>query len=178
VTRTEPSDRETAISGSGRSLALVRQVHVPRSAVDVVHEHLQEMGRAGCEGVGFWAGQLLGSEFLVRAGLVPTQVATSTLDGLAVVIPGEELFRMNVWLHQNGMTLIAQLHSHPGSAYHSETDDALAVVTRVGSLSIVVPDYAANEFSLATAAVHRLHENGTWRLVMPSAAAKLIRLSN
>ena len=42
-----------------------------------------------------------------------------------------------------GETLGGQAHSHPTDAYHSDTDDHLALVTLLGAISLVVPDFAA-----------------------------------
>jgi hypothetical protein len=128
----------------------------------VVREGLRLAARHYCEGVGFWAGVQEDDTFEVRASYIPRQLAGEAHGGIMVLIPGDELFRMNVWLHQNGFTLIAQIHSHPNKAYHSCTDDDFAVMTREGGLSIVVPDYARHPFDLDTAAVYRLRAARDW----------------
>jgi proteasome lid subunit RPN8/RPN11 len=58
-------------------------------------------------------------------------------------------------IHPNGMRSImsrlrtdrlhicAQVHSHPGKAFHSTADDRWAIVRHQGALSLVVPDFAA-----------------------------------
>jgi hypothetical protein len=98
--------------------------------------------------------------------------------GLAVVVPGEELFRMNVWLHERQLRLIAQVHSHPTSAYHSETDDEYATLAEVGGVSIVVPDFARDAFNLDTCAVYRLSSSGTWDEMTPVSVRTLIAIED
>jgi hypothetical protein len=158
-------------------LLSIRRVLIPAEVVAGTHEHLRSMGRVGCEGVAFWAGKHDGNTFLVRAAVTPAQHAgRGEYGGLAVIVDGDELFRMNVWLHRQRMTLIAQLHSHPGEAYHSDTDEAYAVLTRVGGFSIVLPDFAQRPFSLEDAAIYRLAGDGTWRAVSARAARELLQV--
>jgi hypothetical protein len=162
---------------SSRGFLDVRQIRVPIGVVHEVHAHLRHVGRLGLEGVAFWAGRQEGVIFEVTDPVIPTQRTGRTADGgLAVIVDGEALFRMNVWLHRHQLTLIAQVHSHPGDAYHSDTDDAYAIQTRVGGLSIVVPDFAHAPFSLQTVAVHRLTPGGVWQLLSPTDVLTLIQV--
>lgn len=126
--------------------------------------------------MGFWAGVQHGSEFLVSSAYVPRQLAGETDGGCLVMVDGEQLFQMNVWLHSHHLTLVAQLHSHPTDAYHSVTDDDFAVMTCTGGLSIVVPDYAVHSFSLITAAIYRLQPAGSWTELSAVEAGALIQI--
>jgi hypothetical protein len=159
------------------SLDAVRHIRVPQRTVDEVHEWLRVAGQQGCEGVGFWAGVQDGDRFEVKSAYIPRQLAGTMGEGTMVVVSGEELFRMNVWLHRHRLTLVAQIHSHPGDAYHSDTDDDFAVMSRVGGLSIVVPDYARDPFTLATSAVYRLRPDGVWAPVNRLEVGELISIA-
>ena len=77
-------------------------------------------------------------------------------------VEGEELHRINVWLYENKMKLIAQIHSHPSEAYHSEADDRFPIVDTYGGVSIVVPDFATGIITLNDWAIYRLSLNKTW----------------
>jgi proteasome lid subunit RPN8/RPN11 len=154
----------------------VREIRVPRDVVEAIQQHLREAGSTHREGVAFWAGQIAAEVFEVHAALVPAQIQTRSEEGVAVMITGDELFRMNVWLHRNHMTVVAQLHSHPGEAYHSDTDNDYSIVTQAGGLSIVVPDFARGPFSLDSAAVYRLDAQGAWSELDAAAAKTLIRI--
>lgn len=156
----------------------VRRIVVPRHVIDAVHGHLRSTGAAHYEGVGFWAGKRQGSDFYVEAALVPAQTTGQMENGLAVVVSGDALFQMNVWLHKNRMTLVAQIHSHPGDAYHSDTDDDYAIMTRLGGLSIVVPNFARQDFSLETAVVHRLEPGGSWKVLSAAEAHTLVHIED
>jgi hypothetical protein len=126
-----------------------------------------------------WAGQVkLPYADLIRVELVlmPRQRAVRSDDGVAVIVDGDAMFEMNVMLNERGLRLVAQVHSHPGAAYHSDTDDRYSVVTARGGLSIVVPDFAEGHFSLESCAVYQLVAGGRWNEVSMDAIATLIAI--
>jgi len=54
--------------------------------------------------------------------------------------------------------LVAQVHSHPGTAFHSAGDDKLAISFHPGLISIVVPNFAAGVTSVQECAVYEYDE--------------------
>ena len=122
-----------------------------------------------------WAGEQAGTSFRVTEVLVPDQVGHRTDEGVYVSVAGEALHEVNVYLYEHGLKLCAQVHSHPGPAYHSTTDDTFPIATAIGSLSIVVPDFAAEPFAVERSAVYRLLASG-WARVNPSEARRLLRV--
>src|SRR5882724_8890578 len=58
-----------------------------------------------------------------------------------------------------------QIHTHPGAAFHSETDDHWPVVSQPGFISIVIPGFGSGPISLEAAWVTRLDANGQWQAV-------------
>jgi hypothetical protein len=109
-----------------------------------------------------WAGRQDGQTFHVTDLIVPRQKGLRTKDGVCVVVDGDELHRLNIHLFETDLRLIAQIHSHPTEAYHSETDDRYAVATTIGSFSLVVPDFAIRPFTLTECAIYRLKASGEW----------------
>lgn len=157
------------------SLTTVSELHVPRRVTEETQAHLHLSGTAGLEGMALWAGELNGERFEVRATIIPQQHGHRTAHGLAVSVPGPELHRINMWLRRNRLRLIAQIHSHPTEAYHSETDDRYAIATALGSFSIVVPDFAVRPFSLNDCAVYRLSLRPWWHFSSPPRWEPLAR---
>lgn len=154
-----------------------RRFVVPRKCAAEVHAHLERVGRQGFEGMGLWVGVPEGDGFRVTEAVIPAQKHMRTADGVCVAVGPEELHRLNVWLFKRRLTLVAQIHSHPREAYHSGTDDAYAVATTAGSLSLVVPDFATKPFALGLCAVYRLDAKGRWREVRTRDAARLIEIT-
>lgn len=155
------------------SLATAEKFIVPRAAFDDVHAHLVEVGRSGYEGLGLWVGRIGAGTATVERALIPEQRLIRGPAGVGVLVDGAELHRINVWLFDNGLRILAQIHSHPTDAYHSDTDDDNALATTVGSLSLVVPDFARGPVDLSQTAVYRLNGAGDW---LPVTAADVTRL--
>ncbi|HEY6183484.1 MAG TPA: Mov34/MPN/PAD-1 family protein [Terriglobales bacterium] len=128
------------------------------------------------EGFALWVGNREERTFYVRETIIPAQQGHSCEDGVCVTVGPDELHRLNVQLYAQKMSIIAQLHSHPGSAYHSETDDSFPIATTVGCLSLVIPDFACFPFSLGRCAVYRLTAEGAWSFVVPSDVEKLVTI--
>jgi hypothetical protein len=125
---------------------------------------LREVGQAGNEGFVLWSGTFEDPRtFHFRTSIIPAQEAHTTATGLLVVVPGAELFVVNRDVHSRGEVLAAQVHSHPTDAYHSTTDDRYPLVTLVGALSVVIPNFARNApADVAEWAWLRLSAHGTW----------------
>ncbi|MBI2270277.1 MAG: Mov34/MPN/PAD-1 family protein [Bacteroidetes bacterium] len=128
----------------------------------MAYKHMREAGKHQLEGVALFSGKENENIFRIEKTIVPEQHAMSLEDGLLYSVSGDELHRINVWLYENKMSLIAQIHSHPTRAYHSATDDAYPIVATVGGVSIVVPDFAFGEADINCCAVYRLHPEKGW----------------
>ena len=165
------------------AMGTVRRVEIKETiSVDTV-AHLRRSGRRGLEGMVLWAGRLNGDAVIVEEAIVPMQDARITDHGLIVTVNGDELHRINVHLFRNGLRLIAQVHSHPGRAYHSDVDDEYAVVTEEGAFSIVVPEFAAGDFDLQDYAIYRLqpgrwpwNRRARWKALSPRLTNSLFNL--
>src|ERR671918_1310673 len=55
-----------------------------------------------------------------------------------------------------------QVHTHPGGAFHSSRDDALAVVHTLGFLSLVIPDFALGPVGFEDAFLAERTRDGHW----------------
>jgi Prokaryotic homologs of the JAB domain len=156
----------------------VRLIRVPRRLALDAHAHLRRVGARGLEGFALWAGTRGGDSFQVSHTVIPEQRGVRSASGVCVTIGPEELHRLNVWLYENKLAVVAQLHSHPGRAYHSDTDDAFPIATAAGCLSLVIPDFASQPFALARCAVYRLSTTGRWLEVPAAEVPRLIEITD
>jgi hypothetical protein len=145
-------------------LLAVRTFLIPMSILSTTIEFLRRVGRDGCEGFVLWSGALAEREkFVFRSCIIPDQKAMATESGLLVTVDGKSLFEVNKNVHERGEILAAQIHSHPTTAYHSSTDDSYPLVTLLGALSIVIPDFAWNApADVDEWAWYRLSRRGKW----------------
>jgi proteasome lid subunit RPN8/RPN11 len=80
-------------------------------------------------------------------------------------LPAESLRALMTHLSEKRLRIAAQVHSHPGEAYHSRADDEWAIVRHVGALSLVLPRFAATitpENFLDQAVTYELSAENRW----------------
>jgi len=140
----------------------IEKIFIPLSCINEAYSHLRECGLKGFEGVALFAGTKEDNFFDIKTTIIPAQKLYKIESGLLYSVDGDELYKMNMWLYTNKQNLIAQIHSHPGRAYHSETDDQFPIVTVMGGISIVVPDFASRAFSIEDWAAYRLVGQQQW----------------
>ncbi len=158
------------------SLADVHRFEVASGVVEKTEAALCGAGADGYELFVLWTGQVSGDVFTVRTPHVPAQKSYRLDTGLCVRVDGDELYRLNRWLYETGEVLAGQVHSHPTRAYHSDTDDAYAMVTQLGGLSIVLPDFGIRGFTGPGVATYRLTASG-WRRLRDRTAARLLKVT-
>jgi proteasome lid subunit RPN8/RPN11 len=140
----------------------VRNINIDPAVVTTTLRVLQQFGAHGCEGLVLWIGEVTEGQARITRAVVPDQKPIKSEDGVGYFVDANVLFELNQKLSETGLRLIAQVHSHPGEAYHSETDDRYAIVTADGGLSLVVPDFGKAPTDPTLWAVYRLN-NGTWQ---------------
>jgi proteasome lid subunit RPN8/RPN11 len=145
--------------------------------IDMTLDVLRQFGAHGYEGLVLWTGRILGSEAYVSQIYVPDQHPVKSESGVGYFVDAETLFKLNRELSNSGHRLIAQVHSHPSEAYHSEADDRYAIVTANGGLSFVVPDFGQAPSNPLCWAVYRL-KGGTWQELPRSEVRSLIRIGD
>src|ERR1700730_14758485 len=145
-------------------LSAVKRFSVPRRVRRATESALRTAGGEGYELFVLWTGEINGAKFEARNAYVPQQRSFREDSQLLVRVEADALFELNVWLYKRHQVLGAQIHSHPTEAYHSETDDQYPIVTALGGLSIVVPDFGANGLLGPGVVGYRLKECGWIRL--------------
>ncbi|MCO5073799.1 MAG: Mov34/MPN/PAD-1 family protein [Rhizobiaceae bacterium] len=69
-------------------------------------------------------------------------------------------------LREKRLRILAQVHSHPGRAFHSEADDKWAIIRHAGALSLVLPRFAQEatlDNFLSLAATYVLSARNEWK---------------
>lgn len=129
---------------------------------------LRECGRGQCECAIYWIGP---SESNAVNG-VEHPIHRRSPFGYEI----DDHWLTDFWkrLAASKHSIKAQVHTHPGEAFHSATDDKWPIVSQEGFLSIVIPDFATGEISLENTWIGRLNEDGVWsRLGSPEQAIGL-----
>jgi hypothetical protein len=157
------------------SLAAVESVRLTRAALVETVRALQDFGAQGNEGLVLWLGNIEDTVATIQGVLVPPQESIRSEDGVGYFVTTETLFHLNRFLSEKRLRLIAQVHSHPTEAYHSDTDDRYAIVTTEGGFSLVVPYFARAAHTLPEWAVYRLQQ-GQWLELSPRDTQQIFRV--
>lgn len=125
--------------------------------LETAGEFFERCGTEGCEGTALIA------SFLGRPAtrlIIPDQVAVPA-PRASVTITTEGELQLAAALSRSER-YVARIHSHPGLAFHSETDDENPVLTHEGALSIVAPWFGLGlRRGLQACAVYQLRR-GSW----------------
>ena len=155
----------------------IREFVVSGDLCDATDQQLREAGLDENERFILWSGVVRDDRLLVRTSHCPKQTAYRLAGGLCVRVEADELHQLNVWLYENTERLAIQVHSHPTEAFHSDTDDDYPIVTTLGGLSLVVPNFARYGVRGPETALYRLSSTG-WLGLSPTEARRVLRLED
>lgn len=113
---------------------------IPATVIQTTLNHLKLAGQRGSECVVLWLGRRSGEDLVVTAAWRPEQRAGRDF----FEIPRQSLELLFEHLRPTRGLVIAQVHTHPGRAFHSRADDEWAIVRHAGALSLVVPYFGRN----------------------------------
>jgi proteasome lid subunit RPN8/RPN11 len=118
-----------------KGASTLNKLSIPAALVAKTIEVLQEGGNRECETVVFW----LGKGDVVDEVYRPEQsVAVDYFH-----LPASSMRSLMDYLKKDRRRILAQVHSHPGQAFHSKADDKWAVIRHQGALSLVLPTFAS-----------------------------------
>ncbi len=147
----------------------LEKIFIPYDILEQTSEALRMYGERKCEGLVLWLGHNNNDQTgHVKRILVPPQNSIKSEDGVGYFVTAKTLFDVNKLLSSSGLRLLAQVHSHPGRAYHSPADDRYCIVTTEGGFSIVVPNFGFGASDLSLWATYRLIK-GAWEKLSPRA---------
>jgi hypothetical protein len=157
-----------------RGLLGIRRFIVPANVLDPTLGALARVGARKAEAIVVWGGRREGTTFRFTTAFAPRQQAYVTRGGLFVRVEDEALDEVNLLFHERGLVLGGQAHSHPDEAYHSDTDNTKPLVTLLGGLSVVVPNFArGGRQDLDSFAWFRLAAYADWRPLGPETALEI-----
>ena len=147
---------------------------VSRKILRDTERGLKPFNDSDVEGRILWYGKYESATvFRFTSATVPNQEC-SYMD---TVVEHDEILRQNVMAIERGEELGAQVHTHPGPAYHSSIDNKQPIIREIGGLSIVIPDFSALPLNdLDHCATFRITPQGWCGPLNPETLARLISI--
>jgi hypothetical protein len=162
VTITSRHDHESArqVFEQSTNLSAIGGYVIPTLVLDVTRDHVRSNGASRREAALVWAGFVSGTTGIVTTALV----FASAGDRYGTSISPMQTGLLYAHCHTRGLTLLAQVHSHPRDAFHSGTDERSPHSAERGFLSIVIPHFGACPFdSFDSWAVFQQDTYEVWR---------------
>lgn len=130
---------------------------VPRAVVERTFDHFRQCGRGRRECQALWVSVWRSPETI-------TDVVHPTHRAHAGGFQVDSAWLNSFWLAlaDTGSGVRIQVHTHPGAAFHSDTDDEFPIVHTVGFLSLVIPNFGLGPVDFAGAYLAEIGENGSW----------------
>ena len=109
---------------------------------------------------------LLGFEYRGRMQ-VAAEVFYDELDARAYstgvcVLTGESFAKLWEICRRKKLTVIADIHTHPGEAYQSSSDQTNPMVARTGHIAIIIPNYAKRPLNREEIGIYEYCGNHNW----------------
>jgi proteasome lid subunit RPN8/RPN11 len=134
-----------------------------QSCLEALRTCLEPEVRCGHEGVAYLLGQTDGTVTLAVAAVRPEAVTTP--GSFSVSAPA--MANVVRTATKAGLQVVAQVHTHPGKAYHSDGDVEGARIVFGGFVSAVLPDYGRRLPGLDGSAVY-MFRSGTGFVQVPA----------
>ena len=67
-----------------------------------------------------------------------------------------------------GLSVVADIHVHPGSAGQSPSDQAYPMISQAGHLAMILPDFAAAPITRSEIGIYEYLGRKQWRTVAPN----------
>jgi hypothetical protein len=129
---------------------------------------MRNSSKHGREAYCVWVGQLSHGR-----GLVEAVWPVAAKAGVAHAhVSLDDVLTLSDKVTSQGWFILAQVHTHPGSAFHSPVDDQHPISNKPGFISIVVPDFGKNPTGVGWA-WFVLVGAGRWRELSDEEVARL-----
>lgn len=143
---------------------------------DLLIETLTTLKRAGHrrkEGITLWLGERGGAIDEVKLPYEPIHEAS--VDYFHIPPHGVQALMRK--MEATETCVVAQIHSHPQEAFHSQADDHWAIVRHIGAFSLVLPNFAlltSLENFMGQVAVFRLGADDQWCQMVAASALEIV----
>jgi len=142
---------------------------IPTSLLDDTFRQLRDCGRGQAECQVLWVSPWAAPESI---NTVVHSKHLARISGFELDSPWINSFWTEISKNQLGVR--CQVHSHPGRAYHSLTDDEWPVIHTAGFLSLVVPNFGTGRVCFEGAYLAELLSDGSWQEVPPCKRFKIV----
>jgi hypothetical protein len=147
------------------------KIYIPLDIQEMTIMHIRRCGLKNEEGFVAWSGVRANSKLVVKRAIVPNESETNHHNSVRFSDTAIESIADTIL--SRGELLIAQVHSHPFEAFHSDTDDKYPLLHRKGFLSLVIPYFGKYGFdNFGEFRVFEYIQDNSWTQLTPATIKK------
>lgn len=152
---------------------MLKKIQISRVLFEETWAGLNRIGRGATEAVAVWGG--------TRGSQIEVVKKVYYIDQGGVLrrqrlhrIPAEEINNLFSRLRADGLSIIADVHTHPSEWVGlSPVDEANPTEFRIGFVSVVIPSFGSGTASVREIGFHVYEGDGEWRDVDPETLLEL-----
>lgn len=119
------------------------KLSVPSPLWNNVMSQLRTRGHQRHESGGFLLGREIGERREAVTAIFYDELDPNAYAACICILKADSFSKLWALCREKGLTVVADLHTHPGAAFQSGSDRNNPMVARAGHIAIIVPDFAA-----------------------------------
>jgi hypothetical protein len=141
---------------------------LPRGLLEKTQVLMRDSSNHGHEAYCVWVGALENGRGRIEA----VWPVAAHADVAHARVSLDDVLELSDRLAAEGWFILAQVHTHPGRAFHSPVDDQFPISNKPGFISVVIPNFGTDEMG-AGWAWFILLGSGRWRQLTEREIARL-----
>lgn len=137
-----------------------------------IHEELCRRGDGRRESGAFLLGKRQQGRRSILDVVYYDDIAPGALRTGAILVPSRAYGRLWEECRRRGLGVVADVHTHRGSAYQSAVDSSHPMISEQGHVAFILPYFAMGPAMSADLGVYEYQGGGSWRDFMGSSATR------
>jgi proteasome lid subunit RPN8/RPN11 len=135
---------------------------------------LKQRGGGRRESGAFLLGKKNGEQRAITGFRFYDDLDPHCLDTGIVVFDGTYYNQLWQLCREQGLEVVADMHTHPEQAQQSSSDRAHPMIPKAGHIAVIVPNFAQYAFSLSELGIYEYQGNHCWQDHSGQAARKFL----
>jgi len=134
----------------------------PGGLWDTIVRELNRRGEDRHEAGAFLLGRMVGGRREVVRAVYYDELEPGAYDSGVCILHAPAFARLWALCRESDLTVVADVHTHPGAAFQSHADRTNPMVARRGHIAIILPDYAAAPTPWSGVGIYQYRGDHRW----------------
>ena len=152
-------------------------LEVPAALWAALMAHLREQGAGVRESGAFLLGRKTDAGRIVQRFVPYEHLQHDAFSNDYVSLKADSFAKLWEVCRATDMTVVADVHTHPGAAWQSHSDRTNPMIARAGHVAVILPDYAQSPVDLSRIGVFEYRGAHAWDDRSPARGQRFLNLS-